>query len=282
MVSGKGGVGKSTVAAGLGYYLAQKGLKTLVVELGNNSYFDLVYDKKFSFVPTKITQNLDFSIWSGEGCLKEFISHYIRVKAVVDLFFENKIMKTFVRVAPALQELAILGKLTSGPRKIGPPMDYDRIILDGYSSGHFLSLLRVPRAMSETISMGPMGQQSQSIHESLVSSKFCKYIWVTTAEDLPIQETLDFNSKIFEEFNIRPTIVLNKILNLEVPENLSVSPSAFYNYAKTIKQKEREAEGTLGKMINPRVKLPFILNSDPQLRIQCLSSEFSVYESTFN
>ncbi|MCB0355718.1 MAG: P-loop NTPase, partial [Bdellovibrionales bacterium] len=142
LISGKGGVGKSSVAAALGQNFAKKGLRTLIVELGENSYFNYLFAKNFSFEPQSIGSNLDLATWSGENCLKEFIAYYIRLTKIVDLFFENKIMKTLVKAAPALHELAILGKLTSGPRKIGPELRYDRIVLDGFSSGHFLSLLR--------------------------------------------------------------------------------------------------------------------------------------------
>ena len=60
-------------------------------------------------------------------------------------------MRSFVRAAPGLKELAILGKLTSGIRKWGPKFEYENVVVDAYSSGHFLALLNAPKGLGELI-----------------------------------------------------------------------------------------------------------------------------------
>ena len=187
LVTGKGGVGKSTVASALAKKKVAEGEKVLLVELGDTSYNRLVFEKEIGYQPVSIEKNLDAALWNGESCLKEFISYFIRLSRVVDLFFENKIMKTFVQAAPAIKELAVLGKLTSSNRSYGPPMDYTSIVVDCFSTGHFMSLMRVPRGISEAIRMGPMGVQSRNINNVLKDKRMCKVIVVCLAEDLPLQ-----------------------------------------------------------------------------------------------
>jgi anion-transporting ArsA/GET3 family ATPase len=285
MVSGKGGVGKSTFAAGLAHHLADKGLRTLLVELGDHSYFEMVYGKSISFHPTSIMLNLDLAIWSGESCLREFIAHYIPVKTIVNLFFENKIMKSLVKAAPALQELALLGKLTSMPRQIGPTMAYDRIILDGYSSGHFLSLLRVPQAMAETIKFGPMGSQSQSIHDTLINEDICKFIWVTTSEELPAQETCEFTEALKSEFSINTSIYINKSVDslLETyrlnQDGLRTMKSPLSQYLLNITKSENTAEERFIKLNKKYLgKVPLALEKDSKSRILSISKGLTSHD----
>lgn len=278
LVSGKGGVGKSTVAAALGQHFAAKSYKTLVVELGDNSYFDLVYEQKIGFSPIEVSPNLDLAVWSGESCLKEFIAHYIPIPAIVNLFFENKIMRTLVKAAPALQELALVGKLTSGPRKVGPPLQYDRIVLDGYSSGHFLSLLRVPKAMAETITLGPMGAQSQSIHETLTNPKLCHFLWVTTTEELPVQEACEFNELIREEFHIQPTLVINKRIETLLTVDLEGKSSKFAKFLRHLLVQEERSKSQLSALKAKTISLPLSLEPLAQNRIKALSRYFGEYE----
>ncbi|MCB9025707.1 MAG: arsenical pump-driving ATPase [Bdellovibrionaceae bacterium] len=279
LVSGKGGVGKSTVAAAIGHSFASRGLKTLLIELGYNSYFNYVFGRKFSFQPYNIKPNLDLAIWSGEECLKEFISYYIRLSTVVDLFFENKIMKTLVKAAPALQELAILGKLTSGFRKIGPELNYDRIVVDAFSSGHFLSLLRVPKGISDTISLGPMGQQSANIHKTLINSEICNYVWVSTCEELPVQESLEFIGLLNTDFNVTPKLILNKILRPQIPNMVDRASGKFASYLQNIKKREDWSTAEFVKNSKNYVESPFSFHASVEERIQYLSEVYSSYES---
>jgi len=153
-VTGKGGVGKSLVAAALAWSRAEKGQKVLLLEFGANHFF-----QKFFLNPKRLPDGLTLGNWEGEECLKEYILGYVRVERVARLFFENKVMKALIRGAPALRELALLGKLTSGLRNIGEALPYDTIVLDGYATGHFLSLLRAP------VGIWPHGRTMSGYHE---------------------------------------------------------------------------------------------------------------------
>lgn len=219
LITGKGGVGKSAVAAAFAFEAAQKGQKTLLVELGERGFYSNVWGRDFGFRPTPVEANLWISRWSGEDCLREYFGHLIRIQKIVDLIFDNKIMKALVRAAPALNELAILGKFTSGYRKVGPAFDYDCVVLDAYSTGHFKALLNAPRGMSEAVSFGPMGDQSRSIEQVMTDPEKTRITIVTLPEELPVTETLELAKFLRDQFRQTPDVILNKVLDVTVDDS---------------------------------------------------------------
>ncbi len=276
LVSGKGGVGKSSVAAATAMSLAKKGRKTLLIELGQRSYFQECFGVKVTFQPQNISPGLFLSIWDGEDCLRELISHFIRVKRVVDLFFENKVMDRFIKVAPALKELALLGKLTSGPRNYGPRMNFDALVLDAYSSGHFMALLKAPRALGEVVKFGPLGEQSLSIDKTICDPQICKLIWVGIAEEFSVQESTEFTKKIHDEFGIRPIVVGNKFYEYEsLAAEVSQAAKGDIFAAGLLKkwQKQQEFRPQMQSLAETYYELPWIYENDPQKRIQIMSAE---------
>ena len=212
-VTGKGGVGKSLMAAALAHQKAESGQKTLLVELGDQSYFAHFFGlDKVSYEPKNIQQNLDIAIWNGSESLREYARYLLKIETLFQLFFENPVTRSLVNVAPGLPELAVLGKITSDPRKHGPSMSYDCIVVDAFATGHFLSLLRAPRGMAQAVRFGPMGEQSRSIDEWLFRKNLCHFHVVTLAEELPIQETIELCETLKTEFQIEPLVIVNKIV----------------------------------------------------------------------
>ena len=216
VVTGKGGVGKSTVAAALAVKAAREGRRVLLVELGDRSFFeDYLETPGIHSTPTTIEGlGVQAALWDTESCLREWVLHYVKLEGIVRLFFENRVMRTFVSVAPTLKELAILGKLTSGMRRVGPPFEFDLVILDGYATGHMLALLRAPKGISELIHSGPMGHHSASIHKTLSDSTVTGYVVVTLPDELPVVETIELVGTLRSEFGVEPDVFVNKRLPL--------------------------------------------------------------------
>ena len=175
-VTGKGGVGKSIIAAALALKLSREGKKVLLVELGNQSFYKDFFDLvDVGFQPQVLRQNLSVALWTGEACLREYAQYLIKVESLTKLFFDNAVMKAFINVAPGLPELAILGKVTSGPRKYGPPMNFDCLVVDAFATGHFKALMDAPHGMAQAVQFGPMGEQSRNITKVLKDSNISKY-----------------------------------------------------------------------------------------------------------
>lgn len=201
-VTGKGGTGKSTVAASLAWRAALSGRKTLLVELSPDS----------RLTGMDLPKNLTTEVLTGTSSLKSFVKYYIRIPGLADLFFENRVMRTFLNVAPALNELAILGKITSGERRAGPAIHYDLIVVDTFATGHALALFRAPEGMSRAVKSGPMGKDSRAIFNVLSDSKIVRFMIVTLPEDLPVDESVELREQLKKIFpQQEPQVVVNKV-----------------------------------------------------------------------
>lgn len=211
-VTGKGGVGKSTTAFVTARELASRGVKTLLVEIGDHSFYSFLLKQKIHYTPTPISNHLEVAHWSAQECLKGYAISLLKVEALYRLFFENPVTRSLIQVAPSLTELAITGQITSSPRNHGPHGDHEALVIDAFATGHFLQLIQAPLAMGETINRGPMGDQSRQIYEVFEKSGICQLHIVTTAEELPMTEAFELQSNVEALFDWPIQFILNRYI----------------------------------------------------------------------
>lgn len=211
LVTGKGGVGKSTLASVFAMDLAGRGKRVLLVELGTISEFSQIFQMPVGFQPQQIRTNLYVSQWTGRDCLREFLTHYLRLPKIVKFFFDNRVMGAFLKAAPALNELSILGKITSGVRGVGSPMDYDEIVVDAYSTGHCRALLNAPKGMGHVVSGGPMGRESESILKVVLDPAVFSIYVISISEEMPVVEAIETYHDLRKEWGITAKVILNKV-----------------------------------------------------------------------
>ncbi len=272
-VSGKGGVGKSFWSLCLAQKSAQLGHDTLLAELGERSYFkDLLRTATPDMEPITIAPNLGLSLWSGAKSLKEYILYLIKVPALYNLFFENPAVRSLISIAPALSELAIMGKITSGPRKHGPAMKQEILVVDAPAMGHFAALLRAPRGMAETIRFGPMGEQSRSIEKTFRDSKLCTFWLVTLPEELPVQETEELYLMLQKEFQIKARVVLNKTIQTKVDLNKK-SDHPFDVFLQDQVTRQNTLRKRLLKLDPDLVEVPLGFSDKPWLKNDMVPSQ---------
>ena len=251
LVTGKGGVGKSLFAALLAQHLSiqnrPESQRILLTELNEHSFYqDFLNAPEIGYKPIPWKPNIDLAQWAPEECLKEYALHLLKIESLYKLFIANPVTKSLIEVAPGLQDLALLGKLTSSPRKHGPPMDYDQIVVDSFSSGHFLSMLRAPQALQEAIPFGPMGEQTKNINLYIRDPEFTSVHLVCLAEELPVTESIELNNQLKKEFGIEPKFYLNKMSGLN-KNDIATLPEAAKDSLKLLIDNETSARETLSR-----------------------------------
>ncbi len=277
-VTGKGGVGKSAVAAALALKYAKLGKKVLLVELGHESFLkDYLGLPEVKYLPTTYRENLDIAIWRGEECLREYAHYLLKIETLANLFLENPVTKSFIKVAPALSELAVLGKITSQIRHVGPALNYDILIIDAYSTGHLRSLLKAPEGMSKAIPVGPMNEQSQSILQTIRNPTITHFNVVTLPEELPMEESIEL-SNFLAEFTLQgPRLLINKYLR--IPPEDSFRDSEFDQFLKLKENQQRAAEEKLQDFkINNFTRLDYVFADNPRKIVESLCNNLSSNE----
>jgi len=276
LITGKGGTGKSLFSVVLAHYFSTQMQSILLCELSDPSFFkDYLNLPEITYKPLSWKPNLDISQWSPENCLKEYALHLLKIESLYKLFFENSVSKSLIQIAPGLLDLALLGKMTSSPRKQGPAMPYNQIVVDSFSTGHFLSLLRAPAALAEAIPFGPMGEQSKNIDQYLRSPDFTEVHILTLAEELPLTECRELYQQLLTEFNIKAKVYLNKLTAISL-EDLVDLPEVAQNSLKRVLNAEATARLQLQKAQIDFVELPLVASIETETLVTVLSNHLKV------
>src|SRR5256885_7415178 len=148
-VTGKGGVGKSTVAAALGVAAARKGKRAIICEVAQQERMSRFFERQgVGYHETEIAPNLfAFSI-DPQRALEEYLLMQIKVKPVYDLMFKNRVFTYFAAATPGLRELVTVGKvweLAQLDRRVKRGSKYDVVIVDAPATGHGVSILKTPK-----------------------------------------------------------------------------------------------------------------------------------------
>jgi anion-transporting ArsA/GET3 family ATPase len=264
LVTGKGGVGKSLFAAVLAQHLSKNKMPTsqqiLLTELNEHSFYrDYLNQPEINYQPSIWKQGIDVAQWAPEECLKEYALHLLKIESLYKLFMENPVTKSLIQIAPGLQDLALLGKMTSSPRKHGPPMKYDQIVVDSYSTGHFLAMLRAPSALNEAVPFGPMGEQSRSIDEYIRNPNFTSVHLVCLPEELPVSESIELYRQLQKEFGIKAHFYFNKMSEL-TDDDLKNLPEAEKSSLQNLIDNENSARQKISEAGIEFIELPLVTN----------------------
>jgi anion-transporting ArsA/GET3 family ATPase len=209
-VTGKGGVGKSTVATALGVVAARRGLRTIVAELASQERVGQAFDARGGpFQEIELAENL-FTISVDPQLAME---EYLRVKtgAVGQALGQSRLFGAFAMATPGMRELLSVGKLwelAQHERRTDGGDVYDLVIVDSPAAGHGVGILRTPRTFADIARVGPIAHQAGVIAATIADPGFTAVIAVATAEEMPVNETLWLRDALAEEqLTLEATIV---------------------------------------------------------------------------
>ena len=210
-VTGKGGVGKSTVAAALAQAWRDAGARTLLVEIeGQASAAALLSSRTIGYEPTPLAEHLAAMRISLNDALKEYARLRLKVKLVADRLVNNPIIDQFAQAAPGFRELLVLGKLWSLAKETdeGGRRRWDAIIVDSPATGHGLGLLGMAGVIARMFPVGPISAEARAVDAFVKDPDRVGVVLVALPEELPVTETLELHEQLAErEVAVAATIV---------------------------------------------------------------------------
>ena len=213
-VTGKGGVGKSTVAIALGMLAARSGLRTIVVELAaqDRVHRALADDSGAAFVEHELAPGLFTISVDSQHAMDEYLR--IKVGPVGHVLGSSKLFQAFAMATPGMRELLTIGKvweLAQLQRKTRGAAPYDLVVVDAPASGHGVGILRTPRTFAEIARVGPIAHQGRAIAATIADSQFTALVAVATAEETPVNETLTLRDALASDGLSLHNVIVNAV-----------------------------------------------------------------------
>jgi len=216
IVTGKGGVGKTTVCAAEALALAQKGKRVLVCMCNAKERLSTMLGSELIGAEVKpVAPNVWAVNMDPELALAEYGMMALHSKTLFKLLFDNKYVRTFFRAVPGMQEWTMLGKAwwhTTETRDDGS-FKYDVVILDAPATGHGLDMLRVPKIILDVVPPGLLRRDAERAWKMFQDPATCAVVLVTLPEEMPTTETIELAAAVRDELKLPiGKIVVNGVL----------------------------------------------------------------------
>jgi anion-transporting ArsA/GET3 family ATPase len=203
-VTGKGGVGKTTVAAAIAYATSRAGQRCALVEFDDGEAGSRALGTDASDVSHIVLQY--------DTALVDTLGSVLGAKIIARALVSHSAMRRLIRAVPALREFAFLDRVCA----LASTRKFDRIVVDLPASGHALDWLRVPNAFSRFLGRSPLGNIGRRIHNEVIAPGRCEVVVVTLAEPLVVKETEQLCERLRDELGMVPAlVVVNRVVQLD-------------------------------------------------------------------
>ena len=225
-VTGKGGVGKSTIAAGLALLATQRGKRTLVCEVdAKGNLADFYETSRTRFKPREVQPGLFAMSMDTEASLQEYLRLQLKLPAVARIGPLARAFEFVATAAPGVKEILTTGKLCWEVRE----RHYDLVVVDAAPTGHIIGQLAAPQAINELVKVGLVRQQTGWLMDILSDPVTTGLVIVTTPEEMPVNETIELSGRVREETDVDlAAIVVNRVL----PELFSHSEEELFEHLR--------------------------------------------------
>ena len=275
-VTGKGGVGKSTMAIALGMLAARRGQRTIVAELASQERAQRTFDQQgdrfeeIELAPGLFTISIDPQLAMDE---------YLRVKtgSVGQVLGSNRLFHAFAMATPGMRELLSMGKvweLAQLQRRTSGAAPYEFVVVDAPATGHGVGILRTPKTFADIALAGPIARQAARIADSIADRDFTGVVAVATPEEMAINETMALRDALARDGMALDLAIVNALYRerfdaAEVTELDAALPgtrsplvrsalkAALSEHARAASQREQRARLS-GQLDAPIVELPYV------------------------
>jgi anion-transporting ArsA/GET3 family ATPase len=209
-VTGKGGVGKSTVAAALALLGAQRGKRTLVCELdAKGDLASFLETSNVGFTPRPVQPGLWAMAMDTEASLDEYLRLQLRIPGVSRITPLVKAFEFVATAAPGVREILSVGKLAYEVRE----RHFDLVVVDASATGHVVGQLTAPQAINSLVRVGAIRSQTDWVLDVLHDPTVTALVAVTTPEEMPVKETIELVERVRGETEVEVgAVVVNRVL----------------------------------------------------------------------
>ncbi|MEU4801189.1 ArsA-related P-loop ATPase [Actinosynnema sp. NPDC023587] len=226
VVTGKGGTGKTTVAAALALALATGGRRVLLVEVENRQGIAQLFDR----APLPYSEERIASAPGGgevralavdpEAALLEYLDMFYNLGFAGRTLRRMGAIEFATTLAPGLRDVLLTGKVKECVRRAGKAgrHEYDAVVLDAPPTGRVVRFLDVTRAMADLAKVGPIKGQSDGVVKLLHSGDTAVHL-VALLEEMPVRETLDAVAEL-DAADLRPgAVFVNRVRTPRLPDH---------------------------------------------------------------
>lgn len=198
VVTGKGGVGKTTVSAALGLVAAARGKRAIVAEVARRSDVRGILGTGAGrgdrvFVEHEIAPGLFHISIDPEDALAEYLNDQLGSSGLASVLSSSRMFGLLAAATPGLRELLTIGKvweLAQPERRTPGAAPYDLVIVDAPATGHGVAVLGAPRTFADAAAGGPITRQAERIDATISDPAQTALVAVARAEEMPVTETL--------------------------------------------------------------------------------------------
>jgi len=205
-VTGKGGVGKTTVAVALGLRAAAAGKRTIVCEVSSQENASRLFDHtEVGFHEVEMEENLWSISIDPDESMREYVLLQLKVRAMRDMLFRSRIFNYLAAATPGLKELVTIGKiweLAQLDRKVKKGRKYDLVIVDAPATGHGVGFLQTPRTFANIARVGPIHSQAQRLDSFLTDQDQTGTAIVALPEEMPVNESASLEKDLRDEVGV--------------------------------------------------------------------------------
>jgi anion-transporting ArsA/GET3 family ATPase len=205
-VTGKGGVGKTTVAVALGLRAAGEGKRTIVCEVSSQENASHIFDhSEVGFHEVEMAENLWSISIDPDESMREYVLLQLKVRAMRDLLFRSRIFTYLAAATPGLKELVTIGKiweLSQPDRKVKSGRKYDLVIVDAPATGHGIGFLQTPRTFAAIARVGPIHSQAQQLDRLITDQEHTGTAIVSLPEEMPVNESAALEHDLRSEVGV--------------------------------------------------------------------------------
>jgi anion-transporting ArsA/GET3 family ATPase len=279
VVTGKGGVGKSTVAAALGVAAAAQGLRTIIAEVAARDDISRALAAGAGagadgFLERTLGERLHHISIDPESALEEYLRDQLP-RGVAELLGSSRMFAYLAAATPGLRELLTIGKvweLAQPDRRTPGAHPYDLVILDAPATGHGVAILTAPGTFAGAARMGPVARQGGIIHGMLADPQRTAIVAVARPEEMPVNETLGLQEALAAELGQRfAGVVVNGVL----PRRFTGLEAAALTRAQPGSRAVRAARAEAGRARGHQGQLARLRRGVPGVEVRTLPFLFA-------